>query len=99
VIQEQLEGCKCNHELCDKILRERLHEDWPAMLQEDKGRVKDRNKEIRSNRKTCKFYEEINKMMGSKPTICPPVPSTLKQTLVWKHLILKYSRQKLEHQW
>jgi len=42
-------------------------------LKAEYKKVKDGNKETGNNRRTCKFYAEMDEVMGSKPAICPPV--------------------------
>ena len=88
-IQEQLEGCKRNRDVFDKISREMQKAGYSRTGQQcrekikklkvEYKKVKDGNKETGNNRKTCKFYEEMNQVMGQKPAICPPV---IRDTLV-----------------
>jgi len=42
-------------------------------LEAEYKKVKDGNKEIGNNRRTRNFCAEMDEVMGSKPTICPPV--------------------------
>ena len=36
-------------------------------------KIKDDLKQTGNNRKTCKFFEELDEVMGTKPAIVPPV--------------------------
>lgn len=91
-IQEQLEGCKRNRDVYDKIAREmskagftRTGLQCREKIKKLKGeykKVKDKNKETGNNRKTCKFYEELDVVLGHKPATRPPViRDTLSDTL------------------
>ncbi|XP_065895990.1 myb/SANT-like DNA-binding domain-containing protein 7 [Dysidea avara] len=82
-IQEQLEGCKRNREVFDKISREmavagftRTGPQCREKVKKLKGeykKIKDGLKQTGNNRKTCKFFEELDEVMGTKPAIAPPV--------------------------
>ena len=81
-VQAQLEGCKRNRAVFEKIsqgmndagfqrtanqCREKIKN-----LRAEYKKVKDNN-QTGNNRKTCKFYEKLDSVLGSKPATRPPV--------------------------
>jgi len=82
-IQEQLEGSKQNCDVYDKISREmatagftRSGPQCREKVKKLRGKykkIKDGLKQTGNKRKTCKFYEELDNVMGHKLAISPPV--------------------------
>ena len=82
-IQEQLEGSKRNkhvYERMAKTLRvygiEKSGEQCRTKvkkLRQEYKRIKDDHKETGNERKKWKFYDSINKIMGNRPSVTPPV--------------------------
>ena len=82
-IQEQLEGCRRNREVFEKISK-LMHEagydrtgtqcrEKIKKLKVDYRKVKDKNNQTGNNRKDTKFYYAMNEILGTKPTTQPPV--------------------------
>ena len=82
-MQEQLEGCKRNRSVFEKIAmgmtaagfqrtasqcRDRIKK-----LKKDYKKVKDYHSETGRERKQCKYYELLNDILGNKPSIKPAV--------------------------
>lgn len=42
-------------------------------LRAEYKKVKDNNRQTENNRKTCKFYERLDSVLGSKPATRPPI--------------------------
>ena len=82
-VQGQLEGCKRNRQVCEGIakrMRERGYEKTAEQcrikMKKLKGnyrKVKDKNSETGRGRKTCKFFEDLDKVLGHRPATCPPI--------------------------
>lgn len=82
-IQVQLEGCKRNMHVYQKISRELgvagyertaiQCRDKLKKLRAEYKKVKDNNDETGRRRKKFKFYDELNEVLGCKPATCPPV--------------------------
>ena len=80
-IQEQLDGATRNKSIFQKISR-KLQEsgyqrDWQECrnkiknLKGDYKKVKDHNSVTGNNRKTCKFYEKLDAILGHRPASTP----------------------------
>ena len=82
-VQGQLEGCKRNrqvHEGIARRMREREYEKTADQcrikmkkLKGDYRKVKDKNGETGRGKKTCKFFEDLDKVLGHRPATCPPI--------------------------
>ena len=83
IIQEQLEGCKKNREVYEKIAKLMCEEGYDRTwtqcrdkikkLKVDYRKVRDKNKETGNKRRDNKFYKAMNEVMADKPTTQPPV--------------------------
>ena len=82
-VQRQLEGYKRNKAVFESISR-RMNDagfDRTASqcrekikkLRAEYKKVKDNNSQTGNNRKTCKFYERLDSVLGSKPATRPPI--------------------------
>jgi len=82
-IQAELEGCKKNRDVYERIAKKMREagfdrtgvqcRDKIKKLKGDYRKVKDHNNQTGNNRKTFRFYDAMNAIMGDKPTTTPPV--------------------------
>ena len=83
VIQSQLEGCKHNREVYEKISKSMKEagynkssdqcRDKAKKLKADYRKTKDKNKETGNKRKTCKYQEALEEVLGHRPATKPPL--------------------------
>ena len=83
MIQSQLEGCKHNREVYEKILKSMKEagynkssdqcRDKAKKLKADYQKTKDKNKETGNKRKTCKYQEALEEVLGHRPATKPPL--------------------------
>lgn len=83
VVQAQLEGCKRNKSVYEKISKamkdggyERTAEqcrEKAKKLKMDYRKIKDKHRVTGTGRKTWKFLEPLDQVLGDKPTTEPPV--------------------------
>ena len=82
-IQSQLEGCKKNRDVYEKIAK-KLHDagfnrnavqcrDKIKKLKGEYRKIKDHNNETGNNRKQWRFYDTMNKVLETRPASMPPV--------------------------
>lgn len=82
-IQAQLEGCKRNIHVYEKIARELCDAGYERTgkqcrekikkLKGDYKKIKDNNSETGRKRKNWRFYDAVNEVLGCKPATTPPV--------------------------
>ena len=82
-VQSQLEGCKRNKAVFESISRRMNDASFERTanqcrekikkLRAEYKKVKDNNNQTGNNRKTCKFYERLDNVLGSKPATRPPI--------------------------
>ena len=82
-IQEQLEGCKRNKDVYEKISKFMFEAGYDRTgtqcrekikkLKVDYRKVKDKNKQTGNNQKDTKFYNALNEILDNKPTTQPPI--------------------------
>lgn len=82
-VQEQLEGSKRNKHVYDSVAEElriygieKTGEQCRCKmkkLRQEYKKVKDKNKETGNKRKKMKFFDELNEILGNKPSVKPPV--------------------------
>ena len=80
-VQEELDGAVRNQAICQRIakhLREQGYgRDWKQCRAKIKNlktkyrEIKDHNRETGQGRKTCKFYKELDRIMGHRPASVP----------------------------
>ena len=82
-IQAELEGCKRNKHVYEKIAREMTAANYDRnaiqcrekikKLRAEYKKVKDNNNVSGKGRKTMKFYEKLNDILGHKPATKPVI--------------------------
>ena len=83
VIQSQLEGCKHNREVYEKISKSMKEagfnktsdqcRDKAKKLKADYRKTKDKNKQTGNKRKTCKYGEALAEVLAHRPATKPPL--------------------------
>ena len=82
-VQSQFEGCKRNRAVFESVSRRMTDAGFERTanqcrekimkLRVEYKKVKDNNNQTGNNRKTCKFYEKLDNVLGSKPATRPPI--------------------------
>ena len=82
-IQAQLEGCKHNREVYEKIAKAMKEAGYnknteqcrekAKKLKAEYRKVRDKNKQTGNKRKTWKFMEALDEVLGDRPATKPPI--------------------------
>lgn len=79
-IQAELEGCKRNAHIFEKITREMAGASfdrsgtWDKInkLRAEYRKIKDKHGKTGTGRSSWKFFDEMDRILGHKPATCPP---------------------------